>query len=392
MLSVVNPRSALESWARAVQPAWQVSAPSPDADLVPEVTPPPEPELPFESGLAMLQAHLGELCASAASVVVAHYESAPDPEIAAMLKRATDLVVSALEALDIIDVLYVDLPASEIEEDGESSEDWDDRPSTPPIVAESIEDVLMLARMGLHSRARLLRAAETSSSWERLSVIGSAFRTIQKSLSAVDRVLSKAEAAPHTVRFHERALERSLEIRKRYVELAAFVLRGGTPVEGDVRDRLLSASAAISRTLGLPIAVHLRTNDRALLLTTRARLREWLIRDERTPDHLTVGLRLWQDLANVVTMFTEVNRREELLQHDARLVREVLSEVPHGALLWPADTRASVLRRLTAMRGRSPALDALLDAFPDTVAARDLRPILEDLDDSLAAVAILDPG
>lgn len=356
-------------------------------------SPSAESMVPFSSALELLQTHLGQLCAASASVVLAHYESAPDAEIRAMLERATELVVSSLEALDIIDVLYVDLPASELDEEGESSIDWDDRPSTPPIVAESIEDVLLLARMGLHSRARLLRAAaHGASTWERLSVIGSALRTIQKSLSAVDRVLSKSEAAPPTVRFHERVLDHSLEIRRRYYELGAFILRGGAPAEADVRDRLLSASAAISRTLGLPIAEHLRTDDRALLLTTRARLREWLVRDDRGPEHLTLGVRLWQDLANVVTMFREVNRREELLQHDARLVREVLPDVPHGALLWPPETRASVLRRLFAMRGRSPSLDALLEAYPEAVAARDLRPILEELDDALAAVAILDPG
>lgn len=93
----------------------------------------------------------------------------------------------------------------------------------------------------------------------------------------------------------------------------------------------------------------------------------------------------------MISMFLDVNRREELLQHDARLVRDALRDVPHGALLWDPQKRRSVLRQLAAMRGRSPGLDALLDSPPDSVAARDLRPILEDLDESLAAVAVLDP-
>lgn len=347
-------------------------------------------DLPFGSALEMLQAHLAQLCASAAGVIVADYEGRPDGEIADVAVRAERLAASALEALDIVDVLYVDLAEPEPPSDDEASAEWDDRPSTPPIDGDSFEDVLLLARMGLHSRVRLLRAAQGRPAIERLAVTGSALRTIQKSLSAVDRVLSRVEQVEPSVRFHEHVVERSLEVRQRYTELARFVLRGGAPVEGNVRDRLLSASAAISRTLGLPIAVHMRTEDRALLMTSRARMREWLLRRDDTPEHLDAGLHLFQDIAAAVTMFSEVNRREELLQHDARVIRAVLPDVPHGARLWAPETRRSALQRLQAVRGRSPALDALLEAPPESVAARDLRPILEDLDNLLAAVAVLD--
>ncbi len=356
-----------------------------------EALPSGEPELPFGTAIDMLKAHLAQLCADAASVVVADYEGRADPHVAEIMGRAEALAVSALETLDVVDVLYVEVESVDAAVDGETSADWDDRPSTPPIDGNSIEDVLLLARMGLHSRMRLLRAASARPSLERLAVIGSTLRTIQKSLSAVDRALSRVEDVEPSVRFHERVVERSLEVRQRYAELARFVLRDGTPTAADVRDRLLSASAAISRTLGLPIAVHLRTEDRALLMMSRARVREWLLRREETPDHLAAGLHLFQDIAATITMFSEVNRREELLQHDARLVREVLADVPHGALLWDPEVRRSVLQRLQRMRGRCPALDAILDAPPDSVAARDLRPILEDLDDLLAAVAIVDP-
>ncbi len=349
-----------------------------------------EPEIPFGTAVDMLKAHLAQLCSSAAGVVVADYEGKAEPYIAEISGRAEALALSALEALDIVDVLYVEVDIPEAMSDGETSADWDDRPSTPPIDGNSIEDVLLLARMGLHSRMRLLRAASGRPSIERLAVIGSTLRTIQKSLSAVDRVLSHVEEVEPSVRFHEHVVERSLEVRQRYAELARFVLRDGAPAATDVRDRLLSVSAAISRTLGLPIAVHLRTEDRALLMMSRARLREWLLRREETPEHLAVGLHLFQDIAATITMFSEVNRREELLQHDARLVRDVLPDVPHGALLWDPQVRRSVLQRLQRMRGRCPALDALLEAAPDAVAARDLRPILEDLDDLLAAVAVVD--
>lgn len=396
MISPVDAASPTGGLACASRQSWpgEELAPDDQSALLQSLPAPrpSEPELPFRSALGMLQAHLAQLCAQAASVLVADYEGRPDDEVHQVMSRAEGLVVSALEALDVVDVLYVDLPESAAQSPDETSADWDDRPSTPPIAVDSIEDVLLLARMGLHSRLRLLRGAGVlASSLQCLSLTGSALRTIQKSLSAIDRSLSRSEHVEPSVRFHEHVVERSLEVRARYVELSRFVLRGGAPQERDVRDRLLSASAAISRTLGLPIAMHLRTEDRALLMTSRARVRDWLLRRDQAPDHLGAGLRLFQDIAAMISMFLDVNRREELLQHDARLVRDALRDVPHGALLWDPQTRRSVLRQLAAMRGRSPALDALLDLQPDSVAARDLRPILEDLDESLAAVAVLDP-
>lgn len=53
---------------------------------------PSEPELPYKSALGMLQAHLAQLCAQAASVLVADYEGRPDGEVREVVSRAEGLV------------------------------------------------------------------------------------------------------------------------------------------------------------------------------------------------------------------------------------------------------------------------------------------------------------
>ena len=389
--------ASLGRWAAASTKAWKrrssASMRAVHGDLSETEDAPP---VPYASALELLKAHLAQLSAAASSVVLADYEARPEAEVGELTARAELLAQTALEALDLVEVLYVDIHRQEIAREEtatpDSGNELDARASMPPIEAVSIEDVLMLARMGLRSRVRLLRAAAHRPHLTRLSVTGATLRAVVKSLSAVDRAVSEAEHALPSLRFHESALSSSLEVRERYADLWRFVLRGGEPELPFVRDRLLSVSAALSRTLGLPVAIHFRTDDRALLLMARARIREWLLLRDDSLDHLREGLHLFQDVAATVTMFTEVNRREELLQHDAQLVRDVLPDVPRGALLWSTDKRASVLRRLTAMRGRSPALDALLDLPTEAVAARDLRPILEELDDMLAGVTLLDPA
>lgn len=376
---------------RAITPAEALEAESLDEAESPDEAEAPDEaahEVPYESALHMLKEHLAQLSTSASDVVIADYESRPEADVQELMKRAETLAQTSLEALDLVEVLYVDLANQEAAPDeDEEDDDWDDRPSTPPIDADSIEDVLVLARMGLRSRMRLLRAATSQPLFTRLSVTGSTLRTVVKSLSAVDRAVSRAEETIPSLRFHEHALSRSLEVRERYTELRRFILRGGEPELPFIRDRLLSVSAAISRTLGLPIAIHFRTEDRALLLVTRARMREWLLHRDVSEAHLRAGLHLFQDIAASVTMFAEVNRREELLQHDARVVRDVLPEVPHGAATWSTTERRSVITRLQALRGRSIALDDLLDAPIEIVTPRKLRPVLEEIDHNLASVA-----
>lgn len=314
--------------------------------------------LPWNSAVSMLQDHLAHLCSDAASVCITDYEGQDPKALVALTERSRDLVAGALDALDVVSVLYCDGSSEtpEIPETGDG-----DRPSSPPIDTENITDAVMLARMGLRARQRSLQAlGDRATPWEQLSTVGGVLRTIQKSLSAVDRAMADAEQVPASINFYGRVVERSIEIRRRYVSFSKAVTQSGPPQPSELRRRLRLVGNSITQLLGLDIAVHLRTGDRALLMMMHSKVRQWLSHQEDDAVHLAAGQRLWQDALNAGTMFMDVNRREELTQHDARLVREALRELPPSGNAWDEAARLAMFGRLSAMLGRSPSLDALL--------------------------------
>lgn len=351
----------------------------------------------------MVQRHLAEVCAGAAAVTLADYETDAAGAVDIVVERARALISQALEALDVVAVLYGDLygellepgETGELLEPGEAGEppaaggaeaphEGAAEPVSSPESAE-IADAVVLARMGLRHRLRALRElGERATRWERLSAVGSALGTIQTSLNAVDRAMARAEHIPPSLRFYESAVEGSLVVRRRYVALHRLIVQKGPPTAAEARPRLRLIGNAIARMLGLQGAIHLRPGDRALLMMSHAKVREWLAHHEDDAAHVSAGLRMWQELVNISTMFLNVSKREELVQHDARLVREALRQMPAAA--DDAAARGALVARLSAMAGRSPSLDALLEAPPEAVDPGELRRVLEDLDRQLSGV------
>lgn len=347
----------------------------------------PTQDHPWNSASSMLQERMERVCSEAADVCVADYESADVSQVTAVVDRARALVTKALEVLDVVSVLY-DGGNEHFTFELEGEAEGDSAGSSAPSDGEGIGDAVMLARMGLRSRQRtLLSLGESAPRWERLAAAGSALRTIQKSLSAVDRCMADFEHVPASINFYHRVVERSLDIRRRYVRFCHTVV-GAPPAElNALRARARSIGNAIAHLLGRDVAVHLRTGDRALLMMEHAKVREWLVDRSEHPEHIAAGQRLIQDMNNIATMFLDVNKREELVQHDARLVREVLRD--HRAAIDGGDeaARKAVLARLSTMLGRSPSLDAALSRPWGEGSAEELWAVLVDLDRTLGAAA-----
>lgn len=336
----------------------------------------------FKSAVTMVQRHLAEVCSGAAAVTLADYETGDAAVVDVVMERARALLLSALEALDVVAVLYGE--PTEPSASGETGPPSGEPLATvPPVQREGIADAVVLARMGLRYQMRALRdLGEHATRWERLAAVGSALGTIQTSLNAVDRAMAEAVHMPPSLRFYESAVERSLAVRRRYVALHRTIVQKAPPSAAELRPRLRLIGNAIARMLGLQVAVHLRTGDRALLMMSHAKVREWLAHHEDDAGHVSAGLRLWQELVNISTMFLNVSRREELVQHDARLVREALRMLPEAG--EDAAARRALCERLSAMVGRSPQLDALLEGPPEAVDLNELRCLLEELDRALS--------
>lgn len=341
-----------------------------------------------DSARVMLQQHLAHICSEAAAVCVTDYEGSPAGEVEALVKRSIHLVRGALEALDLVALLH----GEDEQEEGSTdvSIDSGDRASwMPPSDTERVMDTLLLARMGLRSRLRRLSSPGPAEvPLERIALAGGALRTIQKSLNAVDRCLATGGCAPATVDCYHRNVDVSLQIRRQYVELRRMVVGDAAPRPEEVRTRARRAGNAIARLLGLPIAAQMRTGDRVILMMAHSRVQEWLSKQREDDEpHVAEGARLWQDIANLATMFLDVSRREELVSHDARLAGEVLRDLPVSASEWDGPTSGAILDRLAPMRGRSPQLDAMLSSKADVVSLDALRALLVDLRQTLAPTA-----
>lgn len=324
---------------------------------------------PSGGPMDMIRARIGALGAEAAAVCVAGYEDASDADIEEGIAQARVKVSQALDLLDVVTVLY-----GETSTDSEPEVvDVGDRPSGIPVEVDAVGEVVVLARMGLRARLRALSHLGETSRSERLSLWGSALRTIQKSLSALDRAMARRRDWTATFDYYANNVSTSLDVRRRYVAFNDAVAPDATPSGDELPRRLRTIGNFIAGLLGKPIAKELRPGDRALLLLIQSRLRAWLF-EGSDPDvrpsrrvseaiHATNGLRLFQDIANAASMFLDVNKREELIRHDALVVREVLPMLPPTGDI-PPDLAARIRADLQAIRGRSAQLDALWDAQP----------------------------
>ncbi len=339
------------------------------------------------AALEMLKRRLTEVCREASSVRVTDFESGDPALVDDLVDHAHALLSSALDALDVVSVLYGEGEAPAVPT-GESAA-AEEPASAPPSDAESIGDVVVLARMDLRNRQRALRAlGDRTPRLDRLAAAGGALRTIQKSLSAVDAAISMGADMPRSINFFGESVARSLDVRRRYALFHERVARDGPPAQDTVRERLRSIGNGIAQLLGARTADHLRTGDRALLMMSHAKIRDWLTVKEAAPMHLATGLRLWQDIASIATMFLDVNKREEIVQHDGALVREALRALPtpgdaREEATWDEDRRRALLDRLRSMRGRSLALDACLDAPLTALQIETIRDILTELQRAL---------
>lgn len=228
-----------------------------------------EPVPPWAAARAMLLEQLAAVCADAGMEHMTDYEDADASELEGLFARCDELVASALEAFEVVALLYgedapCDLRPSDPGGAGEDdSETWFNR--------DGVVDTTVVARMGLRMRHREVR-------------------NLPKGASRVD-------------------------------QLAAV---GGT----------------------------LRVID--------GRLREWLQRSNTPETSFGSGTRLWQDLAAVVTLFLDVNKRQELVRHDGDLAVAVLRDLPTSPTAWTARTASEVRQRLAPMEGRCPVLDKFL--------------------------------
>lgn len=211
---------------------------------------------------------------------------------------------------------------------------------------QSIADIAFLGMTELRQKMSAQRIETAVDGWDVVAECGSTLRRIAKTMTALELALARSHGLEPQLGF-ESELGRSIEVRRQYARLRQTVLGEGEPTDlAGLRHALRRAGTAIAMLVGRDIYPNLRIPDRRELRSIQNRIIGWL-RDEDA----AAGVRLWQDLLGFVRLVAQVNRRQELVDHDARMLRRLL------------DGRSEpVALDLRALRGLDDELDGLLDA------------------------------
>ena len=221
---------------------------------------------------------------------------------------------------------------------------------------EAVEEMAFMAQIELGQRAE--RLERSGLAWEAAALLGecdSSLRRLRKSLNAVGLTLARLLGVPPLSEYRSE-LESSLVIRRGLKSFRVRVNKGGEPAPHQLKERFRYIANQIEILVSWDIYSGMRVRDRLLLRSLQQRLLAWLQMTHASPE---AGMRLWQDIAGCVEMFTLVNRRQELVEHDTALLTQCVDALK---ALQPQDAvDPSLVRQLRAAEGLDPALDALLD-------------------------------
>jgi hypothetical protein len=217
----------------------------------------------------------------------------------------------------------------------------------------AVADIVFLGQIELRQRKeRLARVVACNSAMTIVGECDGALRRIRKVLTALDRALARAGLVAPRLDFATE-LELSLRVRRACTRFRSRVLRLGEPSEETLHAHLRGAGTTIAMLVGWDTYPHLRVRDRLQLRDLQRRVLDWL-RGER---NATEGMRIWQDLLAFVRLLAQVSRRQELAEHDARVVREARSRL--GACANGVVPEA-LLSELGALEGLDDEVDSLL--------------------------------
>lgn len=301
--------------------------------------------------LATTSAHrakLRELFAKILDLDITRFESAPTAALVEELEPRTQDVLAGANALfgELVETYESTASFAEEPPSGGFPIPFDDGSAYESGVA----DLAFMAQVELRHRVERLRMLSNAEG-VLLAECDGALRRVTRALGAIDRALAGSEDRSSIV-FHP-DLDHSLRIRRAYAMFRRRVLeldsRGGA-----IRARLLATGSEIATLVGLPFYPFLRLGDRLHLRALQQRLIGML----RVPlvDEVE-GQRLWSDIVSFACMLTQVNRRQELFEHDSRIVIRVVDSLSHLGSITPE--MAAELQRL---EGRDEDVDTLLDS------------------------------
>lgn len=312
---------------------------------------------------AEIQARLATLSGRVRGVEIRDFETQPSESLASgLLPLCAGLLQEAAAALQgVVDQLVPGRPESEgsLEEDVPGGPDAFERRLDAAVDTRRLPgDVAFIAALELRQRRE--RLARLGPAQPPLALIGecdSALRAIHKALGAVDAVIAEAAGSAPRLDFSS-VLQSSLRVRRRFATFRARILAAGEPGEEGLRGHIRALGTHIAKLVGWDVYPELRVHDRLQIRVLQCRILGWLQAGEAgaTAD----GVRVWQDLVAFVRMMGQINRREELVEHDRGVVGRAWQML--AGVEAAGDVPEPILRLLASLEGLDDALDGLLQA------------------------------
>ncbi len=298
------------------------------------------------------------------------------PEDSALISLAADMVPKITRLLrDGIDLL-VDIetfygPALSGREDPDSLSQIGLQISAE-FAARDLNDMAFFARSDLKSSLEVLVSSATHkhSQMTLASNCEGGLRRLRKALISVESAIYEFEGEAPPER-HWFDVEVSLQIRKLYWNLRRETTGRSWAKERPLEVRLRTVLYRILAFRELSVYPFLRVDDRVNLRRLLKRILDWLNSEEHD---VAVARRLWQDLSNFAEILVQISHRQELRDHDLKLVARAYHTLfPFGA------KRRSVPEELLAELQTLLGLDDELDGLIVGAAARPVEAWREPL-------------
>lgn len=320
-----------------------------------------------------LQVRIVNLARRVEELDIGSYEKAEAARLRdELLPRVTGHVQQAVALFDVVLDCYEPVGSEESEPGADFYQQLDHllADSGPPPVA----DLAFIARSELMRKLAALSSLGEAHGWRLIDVCGSGLRRIRKGLAAVEAALCEQEGLDPVLGYAGE-LASSLAVRRTYAKFRQEVLRSGQ-TSRSIADCLHSGATSIAKLIGRDLYGDLRICDRVQIRQLQERTVDWL---RAGPDRdVLTGLRLWQDLCGFANLLADVNKRQELAEHDRAAVAEARRLLASSPPVLPAELHPV----LDVLFGRDDELDDLL-LRDGELSCAELEPILARLGESL---------
>ena len=267
-----------------------------------------------------------------------------------------ELLRAGAQQLSKVQQYYDSQEAPSPEEETESLSDIGALISTEMAVRE-IADLAFLARGELKTCAQELEQAHGQKDILNMaSHCDTGLRRLRKALVSVESAMYEFEGGDAPVRkWYD--LNLSLDVRRAYSRLRRRIGMAASPTDATLVQRLTEVEEGLAELRGRKLYTLLRIDDRVQMRALNKRLSEWRSTE---PRDLQAGHRLWQDLTGFAELLAQISHRQELREHDRRLIARGNHALNRGQAKGVVPS--ALLKELKGLEGLDAEVDALL--FP----------------------------